>query len=490
MFVSPAIDIKDGKCVRLFQGDFDKVTAYDDNPVMVAKRFAESGAELLHVIDLDGAKAGKPVNGRLVRDIAAMSGVPLQAGGGIRTYEAAKTYLDAGVRRVILSTAAIKDPGLVARLIKEFGVDRIVVAADIKNGRFAIDGWVKSGGATVQGSIALLRSLGVDNVLVTDISKDGTLRGPNLGLVKRFVDAGFRVTAAGGVATRADIVRLNKLGAHGAVAGKAVYEGVLDIGQARSAGYANNLAKRIIPCLDVKGGRVVKGTKFTGLKDAGDPVGLAKRYSLGGADELVFLDITATLEGRKTFLNLVGSIAKTIDIPFTVGGGITGLDDIRELLKAGADKVSIGSAAVLKPGLVKQAVDYFGSQCIVISVDAKQKGGGWVVYIKGGTESTETDVLDFCEDMERAGVGELLVNSLDRDGTDSGFDIRLLRAVTGRVNVPVIASSGGGSPQDFAEVFERTDVDAALGASIFHYRDVRPSSLKEYLAGRNIRVRP
>lgn len=489
MFVMPAIDIKDGKCVRLFQGDFAQATVYNDDPMAAARQFVKSGAEWLHVVDLDGAKNGRPVNSRLVLAIAKNAGVPVQAGGGIRSYQAAKTYLEGGVRRIMLSTAAVEDPSLISRLLKEFGAERIIVAADSKNGRFASRGWTKSG-SPVTKTIRSLKKLGVANVLVTDVSRDGTLSGPNFGLIQRFIDAGFRVTGAGGVTTLADIIEFNKRGVDGAVIGKAVYEGALDITDAQAAAaYKNTLAKRIIPCLDVKDGLVVKGTNFTRLRTIGDPVELARKYSQEGADELVFLDIAATLEGRKTFRGLVGKIAKAIDIPFTVGGGIDTIADIRGLLQAGADKISLGTAAVLNPDLVKKAADYFGSQCIVISVDAKQKNGTWTVYIKGGTEDSGIDAIAFCEDMQRRGAGELLVNSLDRDGTDAGFDLKLLRAVTKATNIPVIASSGGGSRQDFADVFQRADVDAALGASIFHYRDVRPSSLKEYLAGKKIEVR-
>ncbi len=490
MLVMPAIDIKDGKCVRLFQGDFNKETVYGKDPVAVAKQFVKLGAQSVHVIDLDGAKNGNPVNSRLVLDIAQAASVPVQAGGGIRTYGTAKAYLDGGVQRIMLSTAAIDNPALIIRLVKEFGADRIIVAADSKNGRFATEGWTKTGSTSTAGSLKLLKKLGITEVLVTDVSRDGTLNGPNFGLIQQFIDAGFRVIGAGGVTTLQDIEELNKRGAQGAVVGKAIYEGALTIAQAETAAnYKNTLAKRIIPCLDVKDDLVVKGTNFTDLQEIGDPVELARKYCEGGADELVFLDIAATIEGRKTFRDLVGKIAKAINIPFTVGGGITDLDDIRELLQAGADKVSLGSAAVLKPDLVKEASGYFGSQCIVISVDAKQKGSTWTVYIKGGSEDSGLDAIKFCKDMQRLGAGELLVNSLDRDGMNTGFDLELLQAITGQVNIPVIASSGGGSKQDFADVFQKTNVDAALGASIFHYRNVKPLGLKQYLADKNIEVR-
>jgi len=253
--------------------------------------------------------------------------------------------------------------------------------------------------------------------------------------------------------------------------------------------YKNNLAKRIIPCLDVKDGRVVKGTHFRELRDAGDPVELGRMYSDLGADELVFLDITATIEDRKTFCELVESIAKKINIPFTVGGGIKSIEDIRMLLNAGADKVSICSAAVQNPNLVSQAAQYFGSQCIVISIDAKRKNSSWNAYIKGGSEATEVDAIAFAKKMEQLGAGELLVNSLDRDGTKSGFDIELLKAICDIVNIPVIASSGAGNMQDFLDVFQKAKVDAALGATIFHYKEIGLKELKRFLFEHNVPIR-
>jgi len=490
MFVIPAIDIKDGKCVRLFQGDYSQVTTYDDDPVKIASEFEQQGAELIHIVDLDGAKARAPVNKRAILKLAKSVNVSLEVGGGIRTYEAASEYLQKGIQRILLGTAAIENPKLIQRLITEFGDDRIVVAVDIKNGEFATDGWTKSGGKSVKDSITLLKQLGIKNVLVTDVSKDGVLGGPNFALTQQLIDAGFQTIGAGGVTTIDDCVEFNKRGAYGAVVGKALYENKLDFTTAQAAVASRNLlAKRIIPCLDVKDGKVVKGTNFTNLRVVGDPVELAKKYAESGADELVFLDIAATLEDRKTLAQVVRRIAEVIAIPFSVGGGISSLDDIRELLIAGADKASIGSAAVLQPDFVQQAVEYFGSQCIVISVDAKKRADSWQVYIKGGTEATGVDAIDFCRHMEKLGVGELLINSLDRDGMNTGFDIDLLQAVTAAVNIPVIASSGGGAKQDFLDVFKNTNVDAALGASIFHYKNVAPTDLKAHLAKKGIGVR-
>jgi len=242
--------------------------------------------------------------------------------------------------------------------------------------------------------------------------------------------------------------------------------------------------------MDIKEGRVVKGTNFTQLKDAGDPVELGKLYSDQGVDEIVFLDIMATIENRDTFYKLIEKIAKNINIPFTVGGGIKNLDNIRNSLNSGADKVSIGSAAVTNSDFVKQAADEFGSQCIVISVDPKQKtGGSWEIYIKGGREPTGVDAIEFSRQMEKLGAGELLVNSLDRDGMKNGYDIPLLKAISDAVNIPVIASSGAGKKEDFLEAFTDGGCDAVLAASLFHYRELEVKDLKKYLINEGIPIR-
>ncbi len=490
MFVIPAIDIIDGKCVRLTQGNFTKSTIYNSNVVDVAKHFEKQGAQFLHIVDLDGAKSGFPVNRETVFDIAKSVNIPLQVGGGIRSYEQASKYLENGIEKIILGTAATEDPKLLERLVKDFGNSRITVSVDVKDGKVAARGWLEKSAKTVSEIIVVLKELGIISVIVTDISKDGLLKGPNFDLAKRFIQEGFETVAAGGITSLSDIEEFNKLGAFGALVGKAIYEKKIDLQKARrEAAYKNNLAKRIIPCLDVKNGRVVKGAHFNDLRDAGDAVELGKRYGETGADELVFLDISATLENRKTFCELVSKIAKEINIPFTVGGGVSTIEDIKKLLNAGADKVSIGSAAVRNPNLIKEAAEYFGSQCIVISVDAKRQNKGWKIYIKGGTEEIDVDALKFSKQMEELGAGELLVNSLDRDGTKKGFDIELLKIISGSVGVPVIASSGAGTMRDFLDVFQKANVDAALAASIFHYKEIDIRKLKEFLFNNKIPVR-
>jgi imidazole glycerol-phosphate synthase subunit HisF len=249
------------------------------------------------------------------------------------------------------------------------------------------------------------------------------------------------------------------------------------------------LAKRIIPCLDVKDGRTVKGTNFVGLRDAGDPLGLAEDYSSGGADELVFLDISATNEDRKTFTALVRKIARTINIPFTVGGGISSVRDIGILLEAGADKVSINTAAVKDPGLINEAAKNFGSQCVVLAVDAKRTDGSWQVFLNGGRAAASLDAVDWIRRAVDLGAGEILLTSIDADGTKDGFDLPLVRKISGSVSVPVIASGGAGSADDFADVFVSGKADAALAASVFHYGAIHIPVLKSFLAMRGIEVR-
>lgn len=249
------------------------------------------------------------------------------------------------------------------------------------------------------------------------------------------------------------------------------------------------VSKRVIPCLDVKDGRVVKGTNFVNLVDAGSPVELAERYSDKGADELVFLDITASAEKRKTLVELVRDVAKAIRIPFTVGGGISELKDIEALLKAGADKVSLNSSIVKDPELIKKASKRFGSQAVVAAIDVKLINGVYKVFVKGGREETELEGFDWCKKAYDMGAGEILLTSMDKDGTKSGFDIEFLRKLTSLVNIPVIASGGAGNKEDFLEAFSEAKVDACLAASLFHFGILEINDLKNYLRENNIKVR-
>lgn len=249
------------------------------------------------------------------------------------------------------------------------------------------------------------------------------------------------------------------------------------------------LARRIIPCLDIKDGRVVKGVRFVELADAGDPVELARRYESAGADELVFLDITATVEGRSATLAVVRAVAAELTIPFAVGGGIGKVDDMNALLRAGCDKISVNSAALRNPQLIADAAHIFGSQCVVVAIDARAAGDGFEVVVDGGRTSTGRDAIAWAREAERLGAGELLVTSIDRDGTKAGFDLAMLRAIRDAVNLPVIASGGAGNVGDFVDVFTRADADAALAASLFHYGELAIGDLKDALAAHGIPVR-
>lgn len=249
------------------------------------------------------------------------------------------------------------------------------------------------------------------------------------------------------------------------------------------------LKKRIIPCLDIKDGRTVKGVNFVGLIDAGNPVELAKRYVEEGADELVFLDITATHENRKTLVKLVENIAEEINIPFTVGGGVLEISDVDNLLKAGADKISINSSAVRNPDLIKTFANKFGSQCVVVAIDSKQFGEEDYVFVNGGRIKTDYKTHDWAKKVEELGAGEILLTSMDFDGTKQGFDVRLLNEISSIVNIPIIASGGAGNIEDFTEVFTKTKATGALAASIFHFGEIKINDLKQVLKQKNIAIR-
>ncbi len=250
-------------------------------------------------------------------------------------------------------------------------------------------------------------------------------------------------------------------------------------------------AKRIIPCLDIKDGRVVKGVNFVDLRDAGDPVEVAAAYSHAGADEVVFLDITATHEGRATVVDLAARVAEQLSIPFTVGGGIRTVEDFHDILRQGADKISVNSAAIDRPELITEAAGRFGSQCVVVAIDARRReGGGWDVFKQGGRLNTGMDALEWAARAEKLGAGEILLTSMDCDGTKAGYDLELTAAVSQRVGIPVIASGGAGKMEHFADAFLKGKADAVLAASLFHYHEADIRELKTYLASRGIPIRP
>lgn len=249
-------------------------------------------------------------------------------------------------------------------------------------------------------------------------------------------------------------------------------------------------AKRLIPCLDLKNGRVVKGENFVGLRDAGDPVEAAMEYDRQGADELVLLDITASSDDRNIMVELVRRVAERIFIPFTVGGGIRSVEDFTAILRAGADKVSVNSAALKNPGLIREAAEKFGSQCVVVAMDAKRRdSGGWTLYLNGGRIDTGKDAVEWAKEVQRLGAGEILLTSMDRDGTKRGYDLELTRAISQAVSIPVIASGGAGQLEHFYDAFTEGRADAVLAASLFHFKETSVPEVKAYLAGRGIPVR-
>jgi cyclase len=389
---------------------------------------------------------------------------------------------------------------MVKRVITEYGPGRIVVSVDAKGGFVATKGWQNTSSERVETFLAKLFALGITTIIYTNTKRDGTLDGPDYQSIVEILKRPFRVIAAGGIRDIEDIRKLSDLGAYGVIVGKALYEKTLDLKEVvrlisapkiarETVRPARNVTKRIIACMDIAGGRVVKGTNFKNLQDAGDPVELGKRYSKDGVDELVFLDINATLEERSALYELVERVARNTNIPFTVGGGVKTIEDIKRLLDAGADKVSIGSAAIQNPDLITRAAQEFGSQCIVISVDPKRKGDSWEIHIKGGREATGIDAIEFVKDMAERGAGELLVNSLDKDGTKEGYDIELLERIAGAISIPVIASSGAGSYEDFLKALTVGKTDAVLAASLFHNGEVSIQELKTYLSGKGIAIR-
>ena len=249
------------------------------------------------------------------------------------------------------------------------------------------------------------------------------------------------------------------------------------------------LSKRIVPCLDVRDGRVVKGFQFEGIKDVSDPVELASFYNREGADELVFYDITASHMGRKLFTDILQKVASTIFIPLMVGGGINAVEDFERVLQCGADKVSVNSGAIQNPNLIREASQKYGNQCVVLSMDVKRVNGRFTIFSKGGRENTGIDAIEWAKRGEQNGVGEIVVNSIDTDGVKNGFDLEMLKEIAKNVSVPIIASGGAGTMQHFHELFQLKGIDAGLAASIFHYREVKINNLKQYLASQNIPIR-
>ncbi|MFX0073923.1 MAG: imidazole glycerol phosphate synthase subunit HisF [Candidatus Hermodarchaeota archaeon] len=496
--IIPAIDVREGRVVRLTQGDYSKQTTYSDDPVAIFRQFIEAGALWIHVINLDGALTGDFRNNASYSKILNLikfskrAGVKIQIGGGIRSVDVIEELVTQGADRIILGTIAFEDNKLLEDMCNTYG-EKIAVALDSSDNTIHTKGWHFDTNLNILEALSKLESTGISNFIVTDITKDGTSSGLNSDLyleLKNKKSINTKIIASGGVSNIKDIEEALSF-ADGVIVGKALYTGNIPIDALSSfldKLHGSQLVRRIIPCLDVKNGRVVKGIKFKELRDSGDPVELARYYNESGADELVFLDISATLEGRKSMLNTIRSVAEEVYIPLTVGGGIKTIKDMTAIIKAGAEKVSINSAAIKNPNLISKGAKKFGSQCIVVAIDAKRKDQSWEVYSHSGTKSTGLDVLEWAKLVVDKGAGELLVTSMDRDGTNQGYDLDLIQAITDIVSVPVIASGGAGNKDHFIEAINN-GAEAVLAASLFHYNILNIKDLKEYMNARGVLVR-
>lgn len=490
MQLIPSLDLLNGRVVRLLHGDFATATIYGEPEAVLDALDVPRGARL-HVVDLEASRSGRPIETDVVRRLAQRDLI-VQVGGGIRSLDDARRWLDCGAERIVVGTVAATSPRLLAELVATFGAERVVPAVDVRNGVIRIDGWERASDTPMRDVFAHIEALGLAEVLVTDIAKDGALRGPSFSLYRELQRmTRVKLIASGGVSTASDVVSLARLGnVSGCVIGKALLERRLDLAEVRArVATPNAIPERVIPCLDVRDGRVVKGVSFANIRDAGDPVECAMRYEAEGADELVVLDISATDRAASTALETVRRVADALFIPLTVGGGVRTLEDFRAMLRAGADRVAINTAALRRPELIAECAGEFGAQAVVLSCDAKRDGDRWLATVRGGKELTDVDAVEWCRRAEELGAGEILLTSVDRDGTNRGFDLELLRAVTGVLKIGVIASGGAGKLEDFRDAIEAGGARAVLAASLFHDRVLTVGDVKRHLENEGIPVR-
>ena len=527
MDLLPAIDLRHGRVVRLRQGDDSRTTEYASDPLAVAAAFAAAGVRRIHVVDLDAALGEPPQRALIARLAAALAAgvdgdgssaartggarVAVQLGGGLRDRAAVEWALAAGCERVVLGSLPARDPAAFGELARAFP-GRTVPALEVAGGEARVAGWTQAAGISLDEICARLRGLPCPAVLVTDVERDGMLCGPNLDLARRIAAAtGLPALLSGGVRSLADLAAAAAFPEiAGAVLGRALYEGGIDLAaalawsrdpalrpRAPAAGAGpSGLTRRVIPCLDVAAGRVVKGIRFRDLADQGDPADAAARYAAQGADEIVFLDVTAAPEGRDTDLDWVRRTAERVFIPLTVGGGVRSAADAGRVLRAGADKVAVNTAAVRRPELIGELARRFGSQCVVLSVDARRTAGagagtgagGWEVVVEGGRAPTGRDALEWIEAGVAAGAGEVLLTSIDRDGTRGGYDLSLIAAAASAVPVPLIASGGAGTAEHLAAALA-AGAAAVLAASIFHQGTCTVGEVKRALAAAGFPMR-
>lgn len=487
-FLIPSIDLLGGRAVRLLRGDFTASTDYGD-PLSILETWTLAPGSLVHVVDLEASREGRIVHLDTVAAIARR-GIRVQVGGGVRRPDDARRWLDAGATRVVTGTAAARDRHTLRAICDDVGGANVVVAIDLRDGVVRTDGWTESAARSASSIVRDAEECGAAALLVTDIRCDGTLAGPSLDLYRTLaLSTTLPLLASGGIGTLGDLVSVARIGAAGAIVGRALLDRRFTMAQASARLADRERPVRVIPCLDVRGGRVVKGVAFRNLRDAGDPVECARRYEREGADELVVLDVSATAEERLASLETVRAIAQSLFIPLTVGGGVRSVDDFRGLLRAGADRVAINSAALEDPELIRRAAAEFGAQAVVVACDAKRDGDGWRVVTRSGTAPHHIDAIAWCRKAAELGAGEILLTAIDRDGAQNGFDIELLRRATAAAGIGVIASGGAGTPAHFAEAIERGCASAVLGASTFHDRLFGIADVKAALAARGIPVR-
>lgn len=490
MQLIPSLDLLGGRVVRLTRGDFSTASVYGEPEAILDALDVPRGARL-HVVDLEASRSGRPIETDVVQRLAKRDLI-VQVGGGIRSLDDARRWLDCGAERIVVGTVAATSPALLAQLVETFGAARIVPAVDVRDGVVRIDGWERASATPMRDVFARIEALGIDEALVTDIARDGALRGPSFALYRELQRVTrVKLIASGGVTTVSDVVSLARLrNVSGCVIGKALLDRRLDLAEARArVTRPNAIPERIIPCLDVRDGRVVKGVSFTNIRDAGDPVECAMRYEAEGADELVILDISATDRAAATAVETVHRVAEALFIPLTVGGGVRTIEDFRAMLRAGADRVAINTAALRRPELIAECAKEFGVQAVVLSCDAKRDGDRWLAAVRGGKELTDVDAIRWCRRAEELGAGEILLTSVDRDGTNRGFDVELLRAATSVVKIGVIASGGAGRVEDFRDAIESGGARAVLAASLFHDRLLRVGDVKRFLEDEGIPVR-
>ena len=494
MELIPSLDLLGGRVVRLQHGDFSSVRDYGEPDAILDQLQIAEGTRI-HVVDLDASRRGAPVETELVTRLARRN-LRVQVGGGVRTTGDVERWLDCGAERVVVGTVAASSPTLLERIVRLAGPSRIVPAVDVRDGEVRINGWEAAATANANDILARIGAIGIAEVLVTDIARDGVLGGPSFALYRQLARRSkLKIIASGGISTVSDVVSLARLpNITGCVIGRALLEGLINLGEARArVASPSAIPERVIPCLDIADGRVVKGVSFVNIRDAGDPVECAMRYEAEGADELVVLDIAGACPERSRRAGptreAIRAVADSIFIPLTVGGGVQSVEDFRSLLQAGADRVAINTAALRRPELIRECAEEFGVQAVVLSCDAKWSGDRWYAAVRGGKEVTNVDAVGWCQRAEELGAGEILLTSIDRDGTNSGFDLELLRAVTSSVRIGVIASGGAGANEHFRDAIESGGARAVLAASLFHDRVLSVADVKQSLASEGIPVR-